>query len=170
MLVLFLQLIELAILFLFITLSVASMIKGAVFLPSSMKNVTTMMQMANIKPGMITADLGSGDGRIVIEMAKLGATAHGYEINPFLIWWSRRQIKKRNLQERAYVHWKSFWSINYADVDVITVYGITYIMKDLEKKLFSEIKPNAIIISLGFPFPTHKFTAVNNALYLYKKQ
>jgi hypothetical protein len=35
------------------------------------------------------ADLGSGDGRIVIALAKEGFHATGYELNPWLVWWSR---------------------------------------------------------------------------------
>lgn len=35
------------------------------------------------------ADLGSGDGRIVIALAEQGFPSCGYELNPWLVWYSR---------------------------------------------------------------------------------
>lgn len=69
---------------------------GAVFAKSDEKLIATMIQLAKVKPGEKAVDLGSGDGSVIIALAKAGAEAHGYELNPFLVWLSRRQIKKRS--------------------------------------------------------------------------
>jgi len=43
-------------------------------------------------------DLGSGDGRIVIEFAKRNYESYGVEINPFLVLLSKWKIKKEGLK------------------------------------------------------------------------
>ena len=70
-----------------------SIINGAIYYPSEKKNVEVIVKFLNIKPGEKIADLGSGDGRIIIALARAGAEAHGYEVNPFLVRQSRKKIK-----------------------------------------------------------------------------
>ena len=47
-----------------------------------------MMSLLKGRQGPIV-DLGSGDGRIVIEAAKRGIPAEGVELNPWLVLYSR---------------------------------------------------------------------------------
>src|ERR1035437_1401593 len=114
--------------------------KGAPFVVSDPAKRKTMLKLADIKKGESLVDLGSGDGTLVILFAKAGANAYGYEINPFLVWKSRRKIKKEQIESSAIIYWKSFWLENLSKYDIITVYGIKFIMKDLEKKLQKEAK------------------------------
>ena len=58
---------------------------GAIFARSKDEIVEKMILLADVKPGQKAIDFGSGDGRLVIAMARAGAEAHGYEINPFLV-------------------------------------------------------------------------------------
>lgn len=143
-------------------------IRGAPFVPSRYETLKKMMALAKVKPGMKTADLGSGDGRIVIALAKAGAEAHGYEINPLLVWWSRRIIKKEKLSDQAFIHWVNFWRHNVSSFDVVTIFGINYIMKNLERKLKKELKPDARIVSNGFTFPTWPYSQKDGNVYLYE--
>ena len=128
-----------------------------------------MIFLADIKPGEKTADIGSGSGELVIAMANAGAKAHGYEINPFLVWLSRRNIKKAGLQGKAFVHWKNFWQIDFFEFDVVTVYGISYIMKTLELKLKKELKKDAKVVSNYFTFPNWPPAKKEDNIYLYIK-
>ena len=45
---------------------------GAVYDPTKRRRVEEMIKIANIKPGEKAADLGAGDGRLVIALAKSG--------------------------------------------------------------------------------------------------
>src|SRR5688572_29583519 len=83
--------------------------RGAPFLPTYTQTADRMIEKLNLKQGDKFADLGSGDGRLVIAAAQKGAEAHGYEINPVLVLWSRQKIKRLRLEDRAFIHWKSFW-------------------------------------------------------------
>jgi 16S rRNA A1518/A1519 N6-dimethyltransferase RsmA/KsgA/DIM1 with predicted DNA glycosylase/AP lyase activity len=67
---------------------------GAVFAQTQQSSIHKIITLANPKPGQKAVDVGSGDGRLVIALAKSGVQAHGYEINPWLVLVSRLNIKK----------------------------------------------------------------------------
>ena len=67
---------------------------GAPFWSTNKKTLKKMIEFSKVKKEEKVADLGSGNGKIVIEFAKRGIESHGFEINPFLVWISRRKIKK----------------------------------------------------------------------------
>jgi ribosomal protein L11 methylase PrmA len=140
---------------------------GAVFARTNPETITTMVQLANNGSGKKAVDVGSGDGRLVIAMAKAGMESHGYEINPFLVAHSRFNIKKAGVQGKAFVHWKNFWNVNFSEFDVVTVYGISYIMKKLEVKLKKELKPSARIVSNYFIFSDWQYSQKKGTIYVY---
>jgi 16S rRNA A1518/A1519 N6-dimethyltransferase RsmA/KsgA/DIM1 with predicted DNA glycosylase/AP lyase activity len=142
---------------------------GAIYVKSQNQTIKEMILLAEIKPGDKAVDLGSGNGSIVIALAKAGAEAHGYEIDPYLVWLSKKNIKKGGLENKAFIHWGNFWQKNFSDFDVVTVFGISYIMKSLETKLKKELKTNSKIISNSFVFPNWKPLKKINNTYLYKK-
>jgi len=144
-------------------------VRGAIYFPTSARSIEIMIKIVEIKSGQRLADLGSGDGRILIAFARQGAQAHGYEINPLLVLSSRHKIKQAGLQDRALVHWKNFWRADFSRFDIIIVFGISYIMKGLEKKLKKELKPGAKVISNLFQFPNWQPTCRENGVYLYIK-
>ena len=141
---------------------------GAPFEPTNKKTLRKMIEFSEVKKGEKVADLGSGNGRIVIEFAKLGAEVHGFEINPFLIWFSKRKIKKLGLQDKAFIHWKNFWNQNLSKYDIIIVFQIGFIMKNLEKKLKKELKKGSRIVSNTWKFPNWKTEKREGDAYLYK--
>lgn len=134
-------------------LALRPIVNGAVFFPTNQKDLEIMLSLADAKKGEKMADLGSGDGRVVMAFAKKGVEAHGYEINPILVWYSRRFIKKQGLEGKAFIHWKSFWKENFSGFDIITVYAFPHIIIGLEKKIRRELKKEARIISNSFAFP-----------------
>nr|XP_012330674.1 protein FAM173B isoform X2 [Aotus nancymaae] len=58
------------------------------FVPATTKQIENVVKMLRCRRGSLV-DIGSGDGRIVIAAAKEGFTAVGYELNPWLVWYSR---------------------------------------------------------------------------------
>lgn len=154
----------------FIIFLLMTIVKGAPFMISGKNPIRRIIKILEIKPGQKAADLGSGDGRIVIAMARAGAIAHGYEINPFLVWWSRRKIAREGLSGKAFIHQKSFWNENFSSFDFISIYGIGYIMKDLEEKLQRELPVGAKVAANAFEFPTWKYAKRDNGVFLYVKE
>ena len=56
------------------------------FVPSPMHVVQKMIEVADIKKGDVLYDMGSGDGRIIIEAAKkYGVRGVGIDLNPDLV-------------------------------------------------------------------------------------
>ena len=147
---------------------IPTLLFGAFFAPSKMETVEKMLALSDIKLGEKAVDLGSGDGRLVIAFAKAGVEAHGYEINPFLIRWSRRKIKEAGLGDRAFIHGGNFWKEDFSSFDVVTVFGIGYMMKKLENKLKKELKPGSRMVSNCFVFPSLSYIKKEGNIYLYK--
>lgn len=156
-------------LIIFVLVVLRNLAQGAVFVPTHQKKVEKIVALARIKAGMKVADLGSGDGRIVMALAQAGAEAHGYEINPLLVWWSRRRIKQAGLASRATIHFKNFWKADFSAYDVVVLFGIDYIMARLEKKLDRELPPHAVVISYLFPFPTWEPSRHDGGILVYNK-
>src|SRR3989338_8441711 len=151
----------------FVILVIWFLARGAVFVPIHESKIEIILRQAQVQPGQKIADLGSGDGRIVIAFARAGAEAHGFEINPLLVWWSRRKIRKARLGDRAFIHFHSFWPANLSEFNIVTVFGIDYIMKRLGKKLRRELKPGAKVISFAFPIPDWQEERKERGVYVY---
>lgn len=142
--------------------------RGIFYVPSKREKIKKMIELANIKQGELACDLGSGDGRLVIALAQAGAEAHGYEINPLLVILAKFRIRKAGHSGKAFIHWKNFWQVDFSKFDVITIYGMSFVMKRLEKKLKHELKPNARVVSNAFPFPNWPPSQKAGRVYLYK--
>ena len=158
-----------ALLLIFGFLVMAVAIQGAPFVPTSRKKMAVIKRFACAQPKAKVADLGSGDGRLMVAIAKSGIIVHGYEINPGLIFISRLWIRLFGLQKKALVYNKSFWNVDLSSYDVVVVYGIDYIMERLEKKLLKELKPGTQVISNNFKFPNWEYREEKDRVFLYLK-
>jgi precorrin-6B methylase 2 len=145
------------------------MAQGAVYVPSKPEAIAAMIKLGRVKKGKKVAELGCGDGRVVVALAQTGAEVHGYEINPLLVWRAKRAVARAGLQGKAFIHLQSYWDIDLGEYDVVTVYGITYIMKALEKKLKLDLKKGACVVSNYFTFPTWKKQETVAGVHLYLK-
>jgi ribosomal protein L11 methylase PrmA len=143
------------------------MLFGAIYFPTTPKGVKTICRLAEVHAGDAIADLGSGDGRILIALAKAGAEAHGYEVDPFLVMRSRQAIRKAGLEGKAVVHWKSFWKADLGKYKTVVAYGFPHIMKKLGDKLNRELSPGTKVISNVFTFPNLTEVSVENDVRLY---
>ena len=143
---------------------------GAPYAPSDEGKIRRMVTLARIQKGEKALDIGSGDGRVVIELAKAGAHAFGYEVNPVLWAVSSFRIRRSGLQNVARIYRKNFWRADFSPFDVVTIFGVTYIMPELEKKLLRELQPGARVVSNYFSFPTWKPDVIARGVYVYQKK
>ncbi len=130
-------------------------LKGPFYAATSVERIEQIIEMAKLKPGMRVVDLGSGDGRILIELVKAAPEilAIGYEIDPKYVKLSRKKIAEAGLEDKIKIEQKSFWQADFSQDDIITVYCLQRFMERLEKKLRAEIKPDCKVISVFFQFP-----------------
>jgi cyclopropane fatty-acyl-phospholipid synthase-like methyltransferase len=144
------------------------MLLGAPFVPIHEAALKRMVALLRVQPGEKAADLGSGDGRVVIELARAGAQAQGYEINPLLVFASRKNIRNAGISAQASIHWKNFWGQDLSSFQVITLFGMPHMMRKLQEKLARELKPGVRVISHQFMLPDWPISRQESQLYLYK--
>lgn len=147
-----------------------SIVAGAPYVPSSDERVRMMLRMSRLQPGERVVDLGSGDGRLVISAAALGATAIGYEVNPFLTLRARAIAWKAGLAKRVDFHNETFLRAPLGDYDVIFCYLLPSLMAKVEAKLERELKPGARVVVNAFPLPSWKPVATRDHVYVYEKR
>lgn len=143
---------------------------GAPYEGTKKKALEKMIKFTNPKKGDKIAELGSGDGRIVIALAKKcpKAEVHGFEINPFLVWISKRKIKKQGLKN-AKIYWKNFWNVNLGNYNKIALFQFKTIMNKLSKKFNKELKPKAKIISHYWKLPSWKLKKKSGRVFYYER-
>jgi cyclopropane fatty-acyl-phospholipid synthase-like methyltransferase len=137
------------------------------YVPSTWHKIEVMLELAQTKPGEKMADLGSGDGRIIMAFAERGVESHGFEINPDLALLAESKILDANLDERAFIHITDFWKVDLSSFNTVVIYGMTSIMNELELKLKKELKPGSKVLSAIFHFPEWKPTAQKDNVLLY---
>ncbi|MBI4118861.1 MAG: hypothetical protein HY452_01200 [Parcubacteria group bacterium] len=144
---------------------------GAPFLPSYRRQkrqiLEPLFELARPAPGRKFVDLGSGDGRVVMEFARAGFDSWGVEFNPALAWWSRLAIKRFGLKN-AHIIKKSFWKIDLGSFDIIYIYQLTSINALLADKFKKELKTGALIISAGFFLPNFELVKKEGIFWVYR--
>lgn len=165
--VLFLSLAVMAVGALYLITQFVSLFSRAPFVPTGNKRVREMIRLAKIAPGMCVVDLGCGDGRIVLAAAKAGAHAEGYEMNIFLVWWSRLILWFEGFAKNSHIYFGSYFGKDLKDMDVVFLYVLPSEMKRIESWLQTSLKPGARVIVHAFPFPTWKSEEVHERVYVY---
>jgi SAM-dependent methyltransferase len=109
--------------------------------------VERMLQLAEVKSTDRLADLGSGDGRIVIAAAQRGAFGRGLEIDESLVKLSKEKAKALGVERRAEFVNQDIFEANYSEYSVVTMYLLPEFNAKLRPKLLRELKPGARIVS-----------------------
>ena len=124
--------------------------RGAPYVPTHKRDVEALFGLYDFKPGEVLVDLGSGDGRVLVEAAKRGVRAVGYELNPFLVFYSRWRLGR---EENVSVKLQDFWSAKLPDdTAVVFVFLADPFMKKLDRKLTAEAQRlghDIILVSYG---------------------
>lgn len=154
----------------FIYLQMIPLLKGAPNVATTEDRLKTMLELADLKKTDVIVDLGSGDGTILVAIAKKGFWCTGIEIDPMVVRKSRRIIKQQKLENLVSIKLSTFWKTDLSLYSVVFVYGVTFIMKDLQEKLQNELRPGSRVISNRFIFPDWKPKKEKNNVRLYVKQ
>ena len=146
-------------------------VTGAPFLPSYRKNrrqvLNPLFEIAKKTQRNKFIDLGSGDGRVVIEFARAGFDSTGIEFNPVLAWWSRFKIKQSGLKNAKIIR-SNFWKMDLAGFDIVYIYQLTSVNALLSEKFKKELTPGALIISAGFFLPNFELIKKEGIFWIYK--
>ncbi len=146
----------------------SAMIFGAPYVPSSDEKRRVARKFIQGRHRVL--EFGSGDGRVSIDLSEKNDRVDGYEINPYLVWISRWNARKRGVSEKVHFYWKNFWKVNVGEYDTVYLYGISYIMGQLEKKFLQELAPGSMVVSVGFRFPNWVPEKSEGSVSLYIKK
>jgi predicted RNA methylase len=129
-------------------------LRGAPWVPSPVRKVHKMLEMANVRPGDVVYDLGCGDGRTVVAAARrFGARAVGIEIDPLRFVWCQVLITALGLRRRVRILFGDFFSKDLRRADVVTCYLLPKTNRKLQAKLLKELRGDARVVSYAFLFP-----------------
>jgi precorrin-6B methylase 2 len=148
-----------------------SVVIGAGFQPTSRKLVKKILEMAEIRSDDVLYDLGSGDGRIVIEALKsYGARAVGIEADPIRVLWSRISLFRYGIQDKSKIIWGNIFKEDISEATVVTVFLGNKANQRLKEKLLKELKPGTPVVSYVWTFDGWLPTKVNHTdrIYLYR--
>uniref|UniRef100_A0A8C3MEZ4 ATP synthase c subunit lysine N-methyltransferase n=1 Tax=Geospiza parvula TaxID=87175 RepID=A0A8C3MEZ4_GEOPR len=81
------------------------------FVPATATQIQNVLKMLENRSGSLV-DIGSGDGRIVIAAAKKGFQAVGYELNPWLVWYSRYRAWRDGVHQNTKFYISDLWKVS----------------------------------------------------------
>jgi len=124
------------------------------YVPATTLQVNNVMTLlgSRVSPGARVIDLGSGDGRIVIEAAKRGYHADGVELNPWLVWYSRYRALREGVSGRTTFHRRNLFSHDMSKYGSVVIFGVDTLMPPLRVKLLRELGDTSCVIACRFPF------------------
>jgi hypothetical protein len=122
------------------------------FVPLPMGTVRAMLKLARVKRGDVVYDLGSGDGRTVIEAARLGARGIGVEYNIPVHWLARLRLALSGVRGVELMR-KDFFKIKLNDAGVVTFYLTPKLARMLGPKFKRELRKGVRVVSAAHEIP-----------------
>jgi SAM-dependent methyltransferase len=130
------------------------------FVPSPPHVVQRMIELAEIKKGDILYDMGSGDGRIVIEAAKkYGIRGVGVDLNPDLVAKARENAAAEGVSHLTEFRAQDGLTVDISEATVVTLYMFKWFNNALRPKL-QKLKPGSRVIAHDFDIDDWKPTRV----------
>jgi SAM-dependent methyltransferase len=118
------------------------------YVPTPQVVVDRMLDLAQVKTGETVIDLGSGDGRIMIEAAtKYGARGFGVEIDPLLVKRSNENARRAGVADRVKFLQQDLFKTDFHEANVLTLYLLPDVNLALRPKILAELKPGTRVVS-----------------------
>jgi len=123
------------------------------WVPTRDEVVETVVRLLNPLHGDVVYDLGCGDGRIAISIARRypWARVRCIEIRGDLVEKARDAAHTANVSIDV-IH-GDFFKLSFSDANIIYMYLLTSVNQKLKPKLEAELRPGTLLVSLDFPVP-----------------
>ena len=123
------------------------------YTPTRQNVAEAMLELAVVTKDDVVYDLGSGDGRLPILAAQLhGARGVGIEIDPKLVAIARANAREAGVSDRVAFIEGDLLTADISSATVVTLYLSTSLMRQIEPKVKSELRPGTRIVSHQFWF------------------
>ncbi|HEY0094085.1 MAG TPA: methyltransferase domain-containing protein [Archangium sp.] len=121
------------------------------YVPTPQTVVDAMLEVADVKPGDVLYDLGSGDGRIVVTAAqRFGVRGVGIDINPERIQEAEANAKAAGVEQLTEFRQEDLFKADFGEATVVTMYLLPSVNNRLKPKLLNDLKPGTRIVSHAF--------------------
>ena len=143
----------LALLFLFATVPAAAIPEDELdvpYVPTPMRVVDRMLEMAEVGPDDYLIDLGSGDGRIPVAAARRGARALGVDIDPMRIGEAHAAARLAGVETRARFRRQDLFATPLREASVVTMYLLPDVNLRLRPRILTELRPGTRVLSHNF--------------------
>ena len=123
--------------------------KDVIWVPTLGELVDKMLWAAQVSEEDFLIDLGSGDGRLVIAAARIGARARGIEYNPDMVLLSKKNAEEAGVSDKTEFIQADIFECDLSDATVITMFLLPSLNLRLRPRLL-ELKPGTRIVSNSF--------------------
>lgn len=141
---------------------------GAPYYPTARKKVGKMIDAAKLTANDKIIELGSGDGRVLIEIAKRGHEVVGIEINLLMVIISRIKIFFSPYRNKIKVYWRNFWKFDATGYTVAFCYLFPITMDKVYEKLQKEMNVGSRIVSNSFKVNKASKSSEESNIFVYE--
>jgi SAM-dependent methyltransferase len=105
-----------------------------IYVPTPPEVVTEMLKLAEVAPGDVVYDLGSGDGRIVIEAVRDFGAARGVgiDLDPIRTGEARANARAAGVEDRVTFLTQDLFESDFREASVVAVYLLPDLLRRLE--------------------------------------
>ncbi len=123
------------------------------FVPTPQDVVEKMLAAAKVTKADVVADLGCGDGRIVVTAARVyGCKAVGYDLDRECVKRSRAAVEKAGVGKLVRIEEADILEVDLSGVTVVTLFVGTTLNAKLLPQL-EKMKAGSRVVSHVFPIP-----------------
>ena len=122
------------------------------YVPSPIEVVDGMLEFANVKKEDVVFDIGSGDGRVVIQAAKkYGARGVGLELDSRLVELARAEAKRQGVDHLVEFKQGDALKADISAATVVTLYMLPSFNKLFRPILEKQLKSGARVVVHQYP-------------------
>lgn len=121
------------------------------YVPTPSAVVAQMLALAKPTRSDVLYDLGSGDGRIVIEAARrFGTRGLGVDLNPVRVEEARANARRAGVQNRVRFRQQDLFETDLRAASIVTLYLLPRVNLELRPKMFEQLRPGTRVVSHAF--------------------
>ena len=121
------------------------------YVPTPWNVVEAMLEAGGVTANDYLIDLGSGDGRVVIDAArKRGARGIGIELDGNLVSVANREATRLGVGAKASFISGNLFTFDFSKATVLTMYLLPKINMELRPRILGQMRPDTRIVSHDF--------------------